>query len=131
MKRCLSVLGLIAATLLVASPGAVHASAAPSAVSPRATVTGIRADVSCHDPCDDPFQLRAWVAGSGVSGLVVKFTVKGRTFKARTSQSGFAHHHLDVNPADYPQGVVVPVKASIAHGGVSRSATTWFKPNYE
>lgn len=131
MLRLLTVCGLLAAGVLGAAPGVASAATAPAAAEPRASLTGIRADVTCHDPCDDPFQLKAWVAGSSVGGLVVKFAVAGRTFKARTSTAGYAHYHLDVNPSDYPQGVVVSVKASVTHGGVTRSATTWFKPNYE
>jgi len=60
----------------------------------------------------------------------VKFSVKGRTFRARTSSSGYAHYHLNINPSSYPQGVVVKVKASVTHGGTTASASTWFKPNY-
>jgi len=120
MRKCVAVLVLTLAALALAVP--VTASAAK--------VTGIRADVTCHDPCDDPFQLKAWVRGSDVGGLVVKFSVKGHTFRARTTSSGYAHYHLDVNPSDYPQGVVVKVTASVSHGGVTKSATTWFKPNY-
>ena len=96
----------------------------------RAGLTGIRAHVTCHDPCDDPFQLKAWVSGSNVGGLTVKFTVKGKTFTAKCNSSGYAHYHLHMNAADYPGGVKVTVKASVTHGGVTKSASTWFKPNY-
>ena len=108
---------------------AVLALAVPATAS-AAKVSGIRADVTCHDPCDDPFQLKAWVGGSNVGGLVVTFSVKGHVFRARTTGSGFAHYHLHINPSDYPQGVVVKVTANVTHAGVTRSATTWFKPNY-
>jgi hypothetical protein len=131
MTRSLTVLVFTAAGALIALGGLLPAAAAASSPSPRGAVTGIRADVTCHDPCDDPFQLKAFVSGSGVAGLVVKFTVKGHTYKARTSSRGYAHYHLDVNPTDYPQGVVVAVKASVSHSGTTRSAATWFKPNYE
>ena len=131
MRRLLTIVGLLASGVLLAAPSVASAATGPASADPRATLTGIRADVSCHDPCDDPFQLRAWVAGSGVGGLVVRFTVDGRAFRARTSSGGYAHYHLDVNPSDYPQGVVVSVRATVTHGGVSRSATTWFKPNYQ
>ena len=132
MTRRLAILCLLIATgVLVASAAVSSASATRRAVGPRGAVTGIRADVTCHDPCDDPFQLKAWVAGDAAGGLVVRFSVQGRTFKARTSSGGYAHVHLDVDPADYPQGVVVSVKATVAHGGVTKSATTWFKPDYE
>jgi hypothetical protein len=95
-----------------------------------AKVSGIRADVTCHDPCDDPFQLKARVGGSNVGGLLVTFSVKGHTFRALTSDSGYAHYHLHMRPSDYPQGVVVKVTATVTHGGVTKSVTTWFKPNY-
>lgn len=122
---------VILAVLALAAPASVLAAqAGKPATGQRASVSGIRADVSCHDPCDDPFQLKAWVRGSSVGGLIVKFSVKGRTFKARTSGSGYAHYHLTINPSSYPQGVVVKVKASVSHGGVTKSASTWFKPNY-
>ena len=129
-KRIAAFVVMLAVLALAAPASVLAAQAGKSAVGQRATVSGIRADVSCHDPCDDPFQLRAWVRGSNVGGLVVKFSVKGRTFQARTSGSGYAHYHLKINPSAYPQGVVVKVKASVRHEGVTKSASTWFKPNY-
>lgn len=120
MRKSVAALVIMLALLALAVPATASA----------AKVTGIRADVSCHDPCDDPFFLKAWVRGSDVGGLVVKFSVKGHTFRARTASDGSAHYHLDMNPSDYPQGVVVKVKATVTHGGVTRSATTWFKPDY-
>jgi len=131
MTQRIAALSVILAVLTLAAPASVLAAqAGMSATGQRATVSGIRADVTCHDPCDDPFQLKAWVRGSNVGGLTVKFSVKGRTFRARTSSSGFAHYHLNINPSSYPQGVVVKVKASVTHGGTTASASTWFKPNY-
>ena len=131
MTRRITAYVVMLAVLALAAPASVLAAqAGKSATGQRATVSVIRADVSCHDPCDDPFQLKAWVRGGNVGGLVVKFSVKGRTFKARTSSSGLAHYHLSIKPSKYPQGVVVKVKASVNHGGVTKSASTWFKPNY-
>jgi hypothetical protein len=98
--------------------------------TPRGGGVGIRAGVTCHDPCDDPFQVKAWVNGSNVKGLVVKFSVKGKVFSARTDSSGFAHVHLKVRPSTYPHGVLVKVTASVTHGGVTTSSSAWFKPNY-
>jgi hypothetical protein len=131
MTRRIVALAVILAVLALAAPAsALAAQAGKSAASQRGALSGIRTDVSCHDPCDDPFQLKAWVRGSNVGGLMVKFSVKGRTFQARTSGSGYAHYHLRVSPSSYPQGVIVTVKASVSHGGVTKSAATWFKPNY-
>ena len=118
---------LVLATL--ALPAVAQAGGHGSA-TPRGGGVGIRAGVTCHDPCDDPFQVKAWVNGSKVKGLVVKFTVKGRVFSARTDSTGFAHVHLGVRPSAYPHGVLVKVTASVTHGGSTKSATTWFKPNY-
>ena len=86
--------------------------------------------MTCHDPCDDPFQLKAWVRGSNVHGLKVKFSVKGRTFTAVCDAHGFAHYHLHVDPSSYPQGVIVKVTAKVSHGGSTKAASTWFKPNF-
>ena len=131
MSKRIATLTVILAVLALAAPASVLAAqAGKSATGQRAAVSGIRADVTCHDPCDDPFQLKAWVRGSNVGGLIVKFSVKGRTFQARTSSSGYAHYHLSITPSRYPQGVVVKVKASVSHEGVTKSASTWFKPNY-
>ena len=131
MKKRITTLALILAVLALAVPAIALADGSASpAKSKRAAVAGIRAGVTCHDPCDDPFQLKAWVRGSNVAGLKVKFSVKGRTFTAKCDGYGFAHYHLDVNPSRYPQGVVVKVTAAVTHGGVTRSASTWFKPNY-
>ena len=131
MSKRIATFVVILAVLALAAPASVLAAqAGKPGAGQRASVSGIRADVSCHDPCDDPFQLKAWVRGSSVGGLIVKFSVKGRTFRARTSSSGYAHYHLSIDPSSYPQGVVVKVKASVSHGGATRSASTWFKPNY-
>ena len=132
MKKRIAAFAVVAAVLAVAAPASVLAAGTQSpAKDLRAGVSGIRADVTCHDPCDDPFQLRAWVQGANVGGLKVRFSVKGRTFATRCSSSGRAHYHLDINPSRYPQGVVVKVKASVTQGGVIKSASTWFKPNYD
>lgn len=101
------------------------------AAAQSARVSDVRAGVTCHDPCDDPFQLKAWVQGSNVRGLTVTFAVKGRTYRARCSDSGYAHYHLRVRPSLFPQGVAVNVTASVRHGGTTRSASTWFRPNYQ
>jgi hypothetical protein len=131
MTKRIATFAVTLAVLALAAPASVLATnAGKSATGQRGAVSGIRADVTCHDPCDDPFQLKARVRGSNVGGLMVKFSVKGRTFQARTSSSGYAHYHLRINPSTYPQGVVVKVKASVSHGGVSKTAATWFKPNY-
>jgi hypothetical protein len=125
MKRMVMVLALVLiGTGLIGPAGA-------QAVGRQGGVYGIHAGVTCHDPCDDPFQLKAWVSGDSVGGLKVKFVVKGRAFTARTSSSGFAHYHLDISPAGYPQGEVVKVTASVRHGGATRTDSTWFKPNYD
>jgi len=131
MKRIITAAALaLVAVALLAPAGAVAAGRQAHETGRQATVTGIKAGVTCHDPCDDPFQLKAWVRGGSVSGLKVKFVVKGRVFTATTSTSGYAHYHLDINPSAYPQGELVTVKASASHGGVTVSASTWFKPNY-
>jgi len=131
MKKRLTAFALILAVLALAAPASVLAAGKESpAKGQRGGVSGIRADVTCHDPCDDPFQLKAWVNGGNVGGLKVKFSVKGHTFTATCSSSGYAHYHLHISPSSYPQGVVVKVKASVSHGGVTMSASTWFKPNY-
>lgn len=131
MKTRVAAFALTFAMFALAVPTIALADGAQSpAKGKHAGVAGIRAGVTCHDPCDDPFQLKAWVRGSNVAGLKVKFFVKGRTFTAKCDGSGFAHYHLDINPSSYPQGVVVKVTASVRHGGVTKSASTWFKPNY-
>ena len=131
MKKRIAAWAVALAVLVVAAPAsALAAETQAPAKSKQASVSGIRAGVTCHDPCDDPFQLKAWVRGGSVSGLKVKFVVKGRVFTATTSTSGYAHYHLDINPSAYPQGELVTVKASASHGGVTVSASTWFKPNY-
>ena len=131
MKTRVAAFALIFAVVALAVPAIALADGAQSPTkSKRAGVNGIRAGVTCHDPCDDPFQLKAWVSGNHVAGLKVKFSVKGRTFAAKSDGSGFAHYHLNVKPSSYPQGVVVKVTASVSHGGVTKSASTWFKPNY-
>ena len=130
MKR-IATAAVIVAVLALVVPASVWAAGKDSpAQSQRAGLAGIRVGVTCHDPCDDPFQLKAWVRGNGVKGLKVKFLVKGRTFTAGCDAYGFAHVHLHVRPSAYPQGVVVKVTASVRHGGVTKSASTWFKPNY-
>jgi hypothetical protein len=116
----LLVLGLVA-TVTVAAGG--------KAAAKQGSISGIRAGVTCHDPCDDPFQLKAWVKGNA-AGVKVKFVVKGKTFTAVCNSSGYAHYHLSVRPSSYPQGVVVSVKVSASHGGKTVTASTWFKPNY-
>jgi len=131
MTKRIATFAVILAVLALAAPASVLAAhAGKSVAGQRATVSGIRADVTCHDPCDDPFQLKAWVRGSNVGGLIVRFSVKSRTFQARTTSSGYAHYHLHIDPSSYPQGVIVKVKASVSHEGVAKSASTWFKPNY-
>jgi hypothetical protein len=131
MTRRIAAFTVILAVLVLAVPAsALAARAGGAATSQRAAVSGIRADVTCHDPCDDPFQLKAWVRGSHVGGLMVKFTVKGKTFQARTASNGYAHYHLPIRPSSYPQGVVVKMKASVTHDGAVKTASTWFKPNY-
>ena len=130
-KRIAAFVVMLAVLALAAPASVLAAQAGKTGAAQRATVSGIRADVSCHDPCDDPFQIKAWVRGSNVGGLMVKFSVKGRTFQARTSSGGYAHYHLKITPSSYPQGVVVKVKASVSHNGVTKSASTWFKPNYD
>jgi len=131
MKKRITAFALILAVLALSAPASGLAAGNESpAKSQRASVSGIRAGVTCHDPCDDPFQLKAWVRGANVGGLKVKFLVKGRAFTATCSSGGYAHYHLDIDPSSYPQGVVVKVTASVSHGGVTKSASTWFKPNY-
>ena len=131
MKKRLTAFALILAVLALAAPASVLGAEGESAAKGRrGGVSGIRAGVTCHDPCDDPFQLKAWVNGDNVGGLKVKFSVNGRTFTAACSSSGDAHYHLHISPSSYPQGVFVKVKASVSHGGVTKSASTWFKPNY-
>ncbi|HEY5168739.1 MAG TPA: hypothetical protein VIK03_05015 [Thermoleophilia bacterium] len=125
MFACAVVLAL--ATLIL--PAAALAGEKGSAAK-RGAVSGIRADATCHSPCDDPFQVKAWVRGSSVGGLVVKFNVKGKVFTARTTSGGYAHYHLSMRPSTYPQGVVVKVVATVKHGGETKAASTWFKPNY-
>ena len=131
MKKRITAFALILAVFALAAPASVLAAEKQSpAKGRRASVAGICAGVTCHDPCDDPFQLKAWVRGNNVRGLKVKFSVKGRTFTARCTSGGYAHYHLDINPSSHPQGVVVKVTASVSHAGVTKSASTWFKPNY-
>jgi hypothetical protein len=129
-KRIAAFVVMLAILALAAPASVLAAQAGKSVTGQRGAVSGIRADVTCHDPCDDPFQLKARVRGSNVGGLTVKFSVKGRTFQARTTSSGYAHYHLNINPSSYPQGVVVKAKASVSHGGMTKTASTWFKPNY-
>ncbi len=131
MKKLIASFTVIVAAVAVIAPAAALAGGRQAPETGRqGSVSGIHAGVTCHDPCDDPFQLKAWVRGDHASGLKVRFVVQGRVFTARTSSSGYAHYHLDMNPADYPQGEVVKVVASVAHGGVTKTDTTWFKPNY-
>ena len=131
MTKRITAFALILAVLALAAAASVLAAAKEApAKAKRASVSGIRAGVTCHDPCGDPFQLKAWVNGGNVGGLKVKFSVKGRTFTATCSSSGYAHYHLSMNPSSYPQGVFVKVKASVSRGAVTKSAITWFKPNY-
>lgn len=131
MRTRIALVAVALAVLAVVAPaGVLAAGYQPLTKEQRATVKGVHADVSCHDPCDDPFWLKAFVRGSDVAGLKVKFTVKNRAYTARCSSSGYAHYHLDMSPEDYPQGVVVKVKASVSHGGVVKTDSTWFKPNY-
>ena len=103
-KRIAAFVVMLAVLALAAPASVLAAQAGKSGAAQRATVSGIRADVSCHDPCDDPFQLKAWVRGSNVGGLMVKFSVKGRTFQARTSSSGYAHYHLKHQSLELPAG---------------------------
>lgn len=131
MRRLVMASILVLAVLVLAAPATARVPGGQGAADlHRAVLGGVRADVTCHDPCGDPFQLTAWVSGSKVGGLQVKFSVKGRTYIAKASASGFAHYHLRVSPGTYAQGVFVKVTASVTHGGVTRSASTWFKPNY-
>ncbi len=131
MRRLIMVSTLVLAVLVLAAPAAARVPGGQGDAGPhRAGLGGVRADVTCHDPCGDPFQLKAWVSGSKVGGLQVKFSIKGRTFSAKASAAGFAHYHLKVSPGTYAQGVFVKVTASVTHGGVTRNASTWFKPNY-
>jgi hypothetical protein len=131
MKKRITALALILAVLALTVPASVLAAGTEAAAqAKRGGIAGIRAGVTCHDPCDDPFQIKAWVRGNNVKGLKVKFSVNGKTFTAKCDGYGFAHYHLNINPSSYPQGVVVKVTASISHGGSTMSASTWFKPNY-
>ena len=131
MKKLITAFALSLAVLALAVPASVLAGGkAATETGKQGSVSGIRAGVTCHDPCDDPFQLKAWVQGGNVAGLKVKWSVNGRVFTAKCDGSGFAHYHLNINPSDYPQGVFVKVTASVSHGGVTKSASTWFKPNY-
>jgi hypothetical protein len=131
MRKRIVAFAVVITVLAVTAPASALAAGRQAVVAgQRSGVSAIHTDVTCHDPCDDPFQLKARVRGSNVDGLRVTFTVKGRTFTARCSSSGRAHYHLDINPSRYPHGVVVKVKASVSHGGVTRTASTWFKPNY-
>ena len=131
MKKRIAACAVILAVFALAVPASALADGTRSpGKAKRGEVAGIRAGVTCHDPCDDPFQLKAWVRGGNVGGLKVKFSVEGRKFTAKCDGYGFAHYHLDVNPSSYPQGVVFTVTATVSHGGVTRSASTWFKPNY-
>jgi hypothetical protein len=131
MKKRITAFTVILAVLALAAPLSVLAAKPESpAKGQRASVSDIRAGVTCHDPCDDPFQLKAWVRGNNVGGLKVKFSVNGRQFTAKCDGYGFAHRHLDINPSDYPQGVFFKVTASVRHGGVTKTDSTWFKPNY-
>jgi hypothetical protein len=129
MKKRMFACAVVLALATLVLPAAALAGGKGSAAK-RGAVSGIRADATCHSPCDDPFQVKAWVRGSHASGLVVKFNVKGKVFSARTNSSGFAHVHLNVRPSAYPHGVLVKVTASVTHGGSTRAASTWFKPNY-
>lgn len=130
MMRSIVALVVMLATLALAAPAMAAARDEQAAAGQRGGVTGMRADVSCHSPCDDPFQVRAWVRGSNVGGLVVRFEVKGKVYSAQTTSGGFAHYHLTMRPSTYPQGVVVKVQASVKHAGATKAASTWFKPNY-
>jgi hypothetical protein len=131
MKKLIAMGAFIVVAAALLAPAAALAAGRQAGETGRQTgVSGVHAGVTCHDPCDDPFQLKAWVRGGHVSGIKVQFDVKGHKFTARTSSSGYAHYHLDMNPAAYPQGEVVKVVASVTHGGVTKTDSTWFKPNY-
>jgi hypothetical protein len=130
MKKRIAASVVILAVLALIVPASALADGKQAAKGQRASLAGVRAGVTCHDPCDDPFQLKAWVKGKNVAGLKVKFSVNGKTFTAKCDGYGFAHYHLHINPSAYPQGVVVKATASVSHGGVTKSASTWFKPNY-
>jgi hypothetical protein len=77
----------------------------------RDTLALLKTSVSCHDPCDDPFWLKAWAkeaSGAGMKGVNVtfSFTLKSgpQTRSAPTGAGGYAHVHVQLTPATAPQG---------------------------
>jgi hypothetical protein len=107
------------------------------AKKPRTLYT-LTADVSCHDPCDEPFTLKAKAkdaSGRGVKGLRVTFSFLlesgWETGEAVTDSSGKASLHWLLDPSAAPQGVEVAVIVECTQGGVTKTATTWFTPNYK
>ena len=130
MKKRMFACAVVLALATLVLPAAALA-AGKGSVAKRGAVSGIRADATCHSPCDDPFQVKAWVKGSHVSGLVVKFNVKGKVFSARTNEQRVrARPPQRCVPPPYPHGVLVKVTASVTHGRRDEAASTWFKPNY-
>ena len=75
----------------------------------RLAPASLKADASCHDPCDDPFKLKAWVrdeSASGVEGVRVTFSFKLRSGvvegQAITNAQGYAHFHQKLTPSMAP-----------------------------
>jgi hypothetical protein len=138
MRKCtLAVLAVLATLALC--PAAIAVSAGDGKMaSARAAAWTLRADASCHDPCDDPFRLKAWVRrasdGAGIHGVKVTFRftlASGQVVgTARTDAMGYAHFHKRLTSATAPGGVRVKVVVTATYNGVTKSATTWFTPNY-
>lgn len=104
---------------------------------PEGPLTSVRADASCHNPCDKPFQLTAMAkdsSGRPVKGAVITFKVElasgtiERT--ATTNGSGKAEIRFSVNPATAPQGELVIVTVTAQKNGTVKTTATSFTPDY-
>ena len=83
MKKLIAMCAFIVVAAALLAPAAALAAGRQAGETGRqASVSGVHAGVTCHDPCDDPFQLKAWVRGGDVRGLKVQFVVEGRVFQS-------------------------------------------------
>ena len=68
MSKRIAAFTVMLAAMTLAVPASVMAAQRVGRPSQRAAVSGIRADATCHDPCDDPFQLKAWSGATTSAG---------------------------------------------------------------
>jgi hypothetical protein len=138
MKRMTAAVVAVSAVLMVFALTSVSpAQTGAAAKGAGSAMASLRADASCHDPCDDPFWLKARVKdanGKGMGGVKVRFSFRLESGQVsghgHTNAAGYVHLHVKLTPSTAPGGVRVKVTARATHDGVSRTATTWFTPNY-